>query len=98
MNLQIPKIKSYIGFAIRSREITFGVDDIVKTKKAKLIIASKDLGESSLSKLEKFSSEKNLEVILLDSVDFAEVVQNENIKAVSVENKNLAEAIKKNLD
>ena len=98
MNLQIPKIKSYIGFAIRSREITFGVDDIVKTKKAKLIIASRDLGESSLSKLEKFSSEKNLEVILLDAADFAEVVQNENIKAVSVENKNLAEAIKKNLD
>ena len=98
MSLQIPKIKSYIGFAIKSREITFGVDDIVKTKKSKLIIASKDLGESSLSKLEKFASEKNLEVILLDSADFVEIVQNENIKVVSVENKSLAEAIKKNLD
>ena len=97
MNLQIPKIKTYIGFAIKSREITFGVDDIVKTKKSKLILASKDLGESSLSKLEKFSKEKNLEVVLFDSADFVEVVQNENIKAVSVENKNLAEAIKKNL-
>lgn len=97
MNLQIPKIKSYIGFAIKSREITYGVDDIVKTKKSKLILASKELGESSLSKLKGFADSKNIEVILFDSADFAEVVQNENIKAVSTENKNLAEAIKKNL-
>ena len=97
MNLQISKIKSYVGFAIKSREITYGVDDIVKTKKSKLVLASKDLGESSLSKLEKFGDSKNVEVILFDSADFAEVVQNENIKAVSIENKNLAEAIKKNL-
>ena len=98
MNLQISKVKSYVGFAIKSREITYGVDDIVKTKKSKLVLASKDLGESSLSKLQKFASEKNLEVILLDSADFVEIVQNENIKVVSVENKSLAEAIKKNLD
>ena len=39
MNSQIPKIKSYIGFAIRSREITYGVDDIVKLKNGKQISA-----------------------------------------------------------
>ena len=97
MNLQIPKIKSYIGFAIRSREITYGVDDIVKTKKSKIILASKDLGESSLSKLNKFADSKNIEEILFDSATYAEIMQNENIKAASVENKNLAEAIKKNI-
>ena len=97
MNSQIPKFKSYIGFAIRSREITYGVDDIVKTKKSKLIIASKELGESSLSKLNKFADSKNIEVILFDSAQYAEIMQNENIKAASIENKNLAEAIKKNL-
>lgn len=97
MSLQIPKIKTYIGFAIKSREIKFGVDDIVKTKNPKLVLASKGLGESSLSKLKKFLDSKNMEVTLLDDADFAEIIQSENIKAVSIENNNLAEAIKKNL-
>ena len=88
---------SQIESKIKESNLKTFYDDIVKTKKSKLILASKELGESSLSKLKGFADSKNIEVILFDSADFAEVVQNENIKAVSIENKNLAEAIKKNL-
>lgn len=97
MNLITSKIKTYIGFAIKSRDIRFGVDDIVKMKGTKLIIASKNLGESSLVKLNKFAATKNMEVTLLDSELFAEIMQSENIKAAAISNENLAEAIKNNL-
>ena len=97
MNSQISKIKTYIGFAIKSREIKYGVDDIIKMRNPKLILASHVLGESSLAKLNKFAQTKNMEVILLDSAVFLELMQNENIKAIAIDNENLAEAINKNL-
>ena len=97
MNSQISKIKTYIGFAIRSREIKYGVDDIIKMKNPKLILASHILGESSLAKLKKFAQTKNLEVILLSSEIFSELMQSENIKAIAIQNESLAEAINKNL-
>ena len=40
---------------------------------------------------------KNLEVILLGKDVFFELMQNESIKAIAIENTNLAEAINKNL-
>lgn len=97
MNLIISKIKTYVGFAIKSRDIKFGVDDIVKMKSVKLIIASKSLGESSLAKLKKFAAIKNMEVTMLDKDLFNQIMQSENIKAIAISNENLAEAIKINL-
>ena len=97
MNSNISKIKTYIGFAIKSRDLKFGVDDIVKMKAVKLIIASSTLAESSLAKLNKFAAEKKLEVTVLDKELFSEIMQSENIKAVAISNTNLAEAIKNNL-
>ena len=38
MEINTRKIKAYIGFAIKSRKIKFGVDDIIKLKNAELII------------------------------------------------------------
>lgn len=97
MNSQISKIKTYIGFAIKSREIKYGVDDIIKMRNPKLILASDTLGESSLAKLKKFAQTKELKVILLGLEVFSELMQSENIKAFAIENENLADAINKNL-
>ena len=97
MNSQISKIKTYIGFAIKSREIKYGVDDIIKMRNPKIILSSNMLGESSLAKLKKFAKTKNMEVNLLDANMFSQIMQSENIKAIAIENQNLAEAINKNL-
>lgn len=97
MEINVSKIKTYIGFAIKSRKIKFGVDDILKLKKADLIIVSDSLAESGKSKLEGFAKKKGLEQIEFGQEIFAEIVQNTNIKAAAILDKNLAEAIKKNL-
>ena len=54
------KIKTYIGFAIKSRKIKFGVDDILKLKNAELIIVSDSLSESGMKKLEGFAERKSI--------------------------------------
>ncbi len=97
MKINLSKIKTYIGFAIKSRKIRFGVDDILKLKNASLIIVSDSLAESGMKKLEGFAERKSIELIKFNESDFLELIQNISIKATAILDENLAEAIKKNL-
>ncbi len=96
MNSVLSKIKAYIGFAKKSRQITFGVDDIIKLKNAKVIIVSDSLGESSMKKVKNYSETKKIEMLCLKSEDFKNL-ENESIKAIAITDKGLADAIKINL-
>ena len=91
------KVKTYVGFAIKSRKIKFGVDDILKLKNVDIIIVSDALAESGMKKIEGFASKKSCKIFKLDKIEFFELVQNESIKAMAISDKNLADAIKKNL-
>lgn len=97
MSLEINKAKSYLGFAIKSRAIKFGVDDIIKMKSAKLIIVSDELKESSEKKVLSYSQKNNIELLKLTLDDFQKLLDNNNIKAVAITDENLAAQIKKNL-
>jgi ribosomal protein L7Ae-like RNA K-turn-binding protein len=97
MKINTSKIKTYVGFAVKSRKIRYGVDDILKLKNADLIIVSDSLAESGMKKLEAFADRKSVGLIKLSEQDFFEVVQNISIKALAVLDENLADAIKKNL-
>jgi ribosomal protein L7Ae-like RNA K-turn-binding protein len=97
MKINTSKIKTYVGFAVKSRKIRYGVDDILKLKNADLIIVSDSLAESGMKKIEAFADRKSVSLIKLSEQDFFEVVQNISIKALAVLDENLADAIKKNL-
>ena len=97
MKINLSKIKTYVGFAIKSRKIKYGVDDILKIKNAGLIILSDSLAESGQKKLVGFAERKSIEVLKLTEDDFLELTQNISIKAMAILDNNLAEAIKKNL-
>ena len=97
MKINTSKIKTYVGFAVKSRKIRYGVDDILKLKNADLVIVSDSLAESGMKKLEAFADRKSVGLIKLSEQDFFEVVQNISIKALAVLDENLADAIKKNL-
>lgn len=93
------KIKSYIGFAKKSRNIVFGTDDILKLiKKCQLILISESLSESSTKKIEATAQKFNLKVNILTKEDFFEIIENENIKAIAITDRNLSDAIKIQLD
>lgn len=97
MNLQINKAKTYIGFAIKSRAIKFGVDDILKSKRCKLVLVSEMLQESSFNKITKFCNQKNIDLLKIGLENFENLLDNKSVKAVAILDDNLALAIKKNL-
>ena len=55
------KINSYIGFAIKGRKVVYGADNILINKHCKLIVASEELSQNSLQKLQT----KNIQTIIL---------------------------------
>ena len=97
MSLEINKAKSYLGFAIKSKSIRYGVDDICKLKKAELIIVSSDLQSSSFNKISNYSIKKNIEILKLSIDDFQNLLDNKSVKVLAILDANLASAIKKNL-
>ena len=98
MNLKPSKIKTYIGFAIKSNKIKYGVDDIIKSNKTSLILFSDLLAESSCKKLQNFAEKTNSKVIKVSSNEFLELFdENYNIKAVAILDNNLANAINKEM-
>ena len=97
MKINTSKVKTYVGFAVKSRKIKFGIDDIIKLKNAKLIIVSDSLAESGMKKIEGYAERISVDLIKLSEEDFLEIIQNISIKAIAILDENLADAIKKNL-
>lgn len=83
------KINAYIGFAIKSRSVVYGTDNILTSKGCKLIVVSNKLSINALQKLQS----KNIQIITLSENDYAQL----NLKglAVGITDKSLAEAIQK---
>ena len=93
------KIKAYLGFAKKSRNIIYGVDDIIRLKnKCQLVIISSSLAESSFEKLKTNLQKNNISVVVLNEEKFIKNLDSENIKAIAITDKNLSDAIKNQLD
>ena len=95
--MEIEKIKTYVGFAIKSRNIVYGVDEITKKPKSEIILYSSSLTKSGQEKLSFFADKNKIFIKVLEQEEFYEIIHSENIKAIAVLDKNLADAIKKNL-
>lgn len=95
--MELNKVKSFLGFAKKSRNIIYGVDDIVKSRKVQLVILSKELADNSKQKIEKFLENKNIYKFEIDKKDFADLLQSDVIKICAITDANLAKAINMNL-
>lgn len=93
------KIRTYLNFAKRARNIIYGADDIIKSiKKCHIILASDNLGSSSLEKLKNVAQKSKLRICVLEANFFKDKIESETIKAVAITDKNLSDAIKNELD
>ena len=99
MNLaNINKLKSYLGFALKSKSIIFGIDNIVKAKQIKLVLISNKITETGKNKVLNLCEKKNLKYTIIDGMLFDEIIQNSGIKIVAITDKNLSDAIIKELN
>ena len=87
------RIKTYIGFAIRSNHIIKGLDDITKSrKKIYVIVLTDGLMQNSIDKLDKFLENKDIKKILVNSQVFSDL-NIDGVKVLGITDKNLADAI-----
>ena len=91
------KVKTYVNFAIRSRKIVFGTDNILKQPKSKIIIVSSLLSKLAIEKLESFAITHKIKLFKIDGEKFLSIVNKERIKAAAILDDNLADARKINL-
>ena len=91
------KIETYIRFAIKSRNIVYGIDKIkLRLRQIKLIIADKTLSDNSLKKAKLLCNRNNIPLILSD-YDLNNILDTTNCKIIGLINPNMANAILDNV-
>ena len=93
--MNINKVKSYIGFAIKSNAIVYGVDGI-REKKTPFVVYSSALADSSKQRCEALK-EYGVSVYQITDEQMIEIMENPKVKAFGIKNKELANAIEQNL-
>lgn len=89
----INKIKTYLGFAIKSGSIIFGYDNVIKKiNKTKLIIVCSTANEKTLLNINKL----NKPTLKLKNNTLSEMLDRDNVKVIAVANESLAKAILEN--
>ena len=90
----INKIKSYLGFAIKSNEIIYGFDNLNTTKKnIKLVLYYDSISEKSLKNLRYLANNKKWKMVKLVNTSLDELLNTNNCKIVGITNENLAKVI-----
>ena len=87
------KINTYVGFAVKSRKIVYGADNIEKSRRIKLIMLSSELSPRTEKKMKK------LECNIISHYDFNNLSLGQSykaIKAIAITDESLAQAILKN--
>lgn len=86
-----PRIKAYLGFAIKAGKAVFGADNILQSKKAKVILTDASLKDNSLKKILSHAETLNCVHISVDGLK--NYTAKEGCKAVAVTDRELAKAI-----
>jgi ribosomal protein L7Ae-like RNA K-turn-binding protein len=91
------KIDTYIRFAIKSRSIIYGIDNIKKgIRQIKIIIADKTLSENSLDKAGLLCNKNNIPLVISEE-ELNNILNTENCRIIGITNRNMAEAIINNV-
>ncbi len=93
--MQQNKLKTYLGFAVKSNSIVFGFDNLLETrKKVCCVIYSHDINLKIEQKLLDLCKYKNWALIKLTENDTLSVLLNrENCKVIGITNKDLVNGI-----
>ncbi len=93
LNNNLNKITSYIGFAIKSRKVEWGVDNIIdKKEKPYLILTDPSLSVGSKKKLINYASTNNIDIREMEKLTS---IVGRGARAIGVSEPNLAAAINK---
>lgn len=87
--MNIEKIKPYVGFAIKSNAVCYGIDNLKKN--VKFVLFSETISENTIAKIKKFCEELNILCIQLN-LEQSKILPS-GVKVLGIKNINLAKAI-----
>ena len=97
--MQNSKIKSYLGFAKKSNEIIYGIDNLEQyNKKISLVVYSNEISERSLKVLNNLVINKKWKMVKLKNLKLDDLLYTKNCKVIGIKNENLGNAILKQVD
>lgn len=86
------RLFTFVGFAIKSRKVIYGVDNLVTAKrKPEIILYSELLGENSRKSLVAYADKNMIERY---EVNLDEILSGKNCKALGITDRLLADAVK----
>lgn len=86
------KIKAYVGFALKAKNVIIGTDNIIKNSKHGLVLMSSKLSQNAKDKIKTHAKNKLL-VIELSSADFDYIIGKKNICVIKIIMKDIENAI-----
>lgn len=93
------KIKTLLGFALKSNTIIFGLDNLKSTKKRmSLVLACSSLSEKNLEKIIKLTHKKNITTIILNNIKLESLLNKDNVKTVGLTNESMVNEILKHAE
>ena len=90
------KVKAYLGFAVKSGKIIFGVDKLLESsKKPHLILICSTQNDKVSGKVLRYGDNNNVTCIKLDDgLVLGDIIGRDNCKVIGILDLNLAIAIK----
>lgn len=93
------KLDSYIGFAVRSNKVIFGVDRLLDSKKVPLVVMyDEELGANSLKHIKLYCERKSVTSYSMPHGYLANLLKREKVKVLAIIDVSLGTAIIKDLD
>lgn len=91
------KIKTYLGFAVKARKLTYGIDALERNMRGvKLLLVSKTAAQNSYDKALLMASRAQKPVLVVD--DLSETLHRPGCKVAGLSDTSLAGAIIKNAE
>ena len=88
------KLKTYLGFSIKSGEIVFGFDNLLETrKKVKCVVYCNTVNPKIENKLFDLCKYKKWALVKIENDTLADLIDRENCKVVGLINKNLVQGV-----
>jgi len=92
--LRIEKIKSYLGFSIRSGKVIFGSDKLFECKKLPIVVLiCSTQNDKVANKVILFCENNNIKFYKLKDITLSELIGRNNCKVLGLLDKSLAKAI-----
>lgn len=92
------KTRTFIGFAVKSKNLRTGMNTVLSLKRAELILVCKSASENTVKQARSAADKFKCPMLISKCAPLEEMIYKENVKIAAVTDKRLAQSIKDNAE